>query len=70
MSDPLPIIADVPSENPQLGFQEYAEALADAIRGGASPVIHRTTDDLIFPRAVRSALKNSRHSREKGAPQS
>lgn len=37
MPDPLPIVADVPSRHPQLGFPEYAEALADAIRGGEPP---------------------------------
>ncbi len=37
MSDPLPIVADVPSRHPQLGFPEYADALADAIRGGEPP---------------------------------
>ena len=34
MSDPIPIISDVPRDDPGLGFAEYAEALADAIRGG------------------------------------
>lgn len=33
----IPIVADVPSENPGLGFPEIAEALADAIRGGVPP---------------------------------
>ncbi len=37
MAEPLPIIADVPSSRPGLGFSEYAEALADAIRGGEPP---------------------------------
>jgi KAP family P-loop domain len=34
MAQPIPIIADVPRADPGLGFAEYAEALADAIRGG------------------------------------
>jgi predicted KAP-like P-loop ATPase len=33
----LPVIADVPSPSPGLGFQEYAEAIADAVRGGTPP---------------------------------
>lgn len=37
MAKPIHIIADVSSTNPGLGFQEYAEALADAIRGGNPP---------------------------------
>jgi hypothetical protein len=36
-SQAIPIIADVPTANPQLGFAEYAEALCDAIRGGLPP---------------------------------
>jgi predicted KAP-like P-loop ATPase len=34
VGDPLAIIADTPSTSPGLGFRVYAEALADAIRGG------------------------------------
>jgi hypothetical protein len=34
---PLPIIADIPTSRPGLGFPEYVEALADAIRGGDPP---------------------------------
>jgi len=34
---PIPIIADVPTPTPQLGFAEYADALCDAIRGGLPP---------------------------------
>ncbi len=34
MSDPLPIIADTPCRDARLGFEAYAEAIADAIRGG------------------------------------
>jgi hypothetical protein len=37
LSDPLPIVADVPSQDPRLGFSEYVDALADAIRGGEPP---------------------------------
>ena len=33
----IPVIADIPSINPGLGFKEYASALADAIRGGEPP---------------------------------
>lgn len=32
---PLPIVADVPMLDPRLGFERYADALADAIRGGS-----------------------------------
>jgi hypothetical protein len=32
---PIPVIADVPSPAPGLGFQEYAEAIAAAIRGAS-----------------------------------
>jgi hypothetical protein len=35
--DPIAIVADVPRDDPGLGFQEYAAALADAIRGGEPP---------------------------------
>jgi KAP-like P-loop domain-containing protein len=35
MAEPIPIIADVPQSNPGLGFDEYARALADAVRGGS-----------------------------------
>lgn len=31
----IPIIADLPDASPRLGFAEYAEALADAIRNGS-----------------------------------
>jgi KAP family P-loop domain len=34
---PIPIVADIPTEAPGLGFPEYVEALADAIRGGEPP---------------------------------
>ncbi len=34
MSSHIPIIADVPTSEPGLGFQEYAAAIAGAIRGG------------------------------------
>jgi hypothetical protein len=34
---PIPIIADVPTSDPQLGFAEYADALCDAICGGVPP---------------------------------
>ena len=37
MPDPLPIVADIPLPEPQLGFGRYASALADAIRGGQPP---------------------------------
>lgn len=37
MDRPIPIIPDVPLLDPGLGFAEYAEALADAIRGGEPP---------------------------------
>lgn len=37
MPNTLSIIADVPQKNPKLGFNEYARALADAIRGGEPP---------------------------------
>jgi hypothetical protein len=33
----LPVIADLPTRHPGLGFPEYADALADAIRGGDPP---------------------------------
>jgi hypothetical protein len=33
----LPIVADIPTREPALGFPEYVEALADAIRGGEPP---------------------------------
>ncbi|CAN5424409.1 hypothetical protein BH09ACT4_BH09ACT4_00520 [soil metagenome] len=34
MTDPIPLIADVPTSEPGLGFTDYSRALADAIRGG------------------------------------
>lgn len=34
MTDRLHIVADTPSDDPRLGFEAYAEALAAAIRGG------------------------------------
>jgi hypothetical protein len=34
---PLPIVGDVPTAEPRLGFAQYASALADAIRGGTPP---------------------------------
>jgi predicted KAP-like P-loop ATPase len=37
MDDSIPIVADIPQSDPRLGFAEYAEALADAIRGGTPP---------------------------------
>jgi hypothetical protein len=37
VAGPIPVIADVPRANPGLGFAEYVEALADAIRGGQPP---------------------------------
>jgi KAP-like P-loop domain-containing protein len=33
-SAPIPVVADIPTASPGLGFPEYVEALADAIRGG------------------------------------
>lgn len=33
----LPIVADIPTAAPGLGFPEYIEALADAVRGGEPP---------------------------------
>jgi hypothetical protein len=33
----IPVVADLPSTCPGLGFQEYAEAIADAVRGGEPP---------------------------------
>lgn len=35
MDSPIPIIADIPSLDPGLGFGAYADALANAIRGGS-----------------------------------
>jgi hypothetical protein len=37
MAKPLRIIADMPTVQPGLGFPEYVEALADAVRGGEPP---------------------------------
>lgn len=37
VTEPLRIIADIPTARPGLGFQQYVEALADAIRGGEPP---------------------------------
>ncbi len=37
MSEPLPVVADIPTEAPGLGFPEYVDAVADAIRGGQPP---------------------------------
>ena len=37
MGKPIPILGDVPTAQPGLGFGEYAEALADALRGGEPP---------------------------------
>ncbi len=34
MGDIIPIIGDIPSPDPKIGFESYATALADAIRGG------------------------------------
>jgi predicted KAP-like P-loop ATPase len=37
LSDPIPVIVDIPAALPRLGFDAYAEALAGAIRGGEPP---------------------------------
>jgi tetratricopeptide (TPR) repeat protein len=37
LAAPIPVVADVPSAQPGLGFLEYAEAISDAIRGGEPP---------------------------------
>lgn len=37
LTDPLRVIADIPTSQPGLGFPEYVEALADAVRGGEPP---------------------------------
>jgi KAP-like P-loop domain-containing protein len=37
MPNPLSIVADMPLPDPRLGFDRYASALADAIRGGQPP---------------------------------
>src|SRR5215470_807612 len=37
MARRLPVIADLPAPDPGLGFPEYAQALADAVRGGDPP---------------------------------
>jgi KAP family P-loop domain len=37
LTNPLRIIADIPTSRPGLGFPEYVEALADAVRGGEPP---------------------------------
>jgi hypothetical protein len=37
MRQPIPILADTPSQRPGLGFRDHASALADAIRGGNPP---------------------------------
>jgi len=37
MAEPLRIIADIPTATPGLGFPEYVDALADAVRGGEPP---------------------------------
>lgn len=37
MTEPIQIIADIPTRSPGLGFEEYVEALTDAIRGGDPP---------------------------------
>ena len=37
MSLTIPIIADLPTADPGLGFAEYASAFACAIRGGTPP---------------------------------
>lgn len=34
MGEPLPVVADIPTGTPGLGFSEYVEAIADAVRGG------------------------------------
>ena len=34
MTKRMPIVADIPTEDPRLGFPEYVDALADAIRWG------------------------------------
>lgn len=37
MTATIPIIADIPTDSPGLGFGEYVDALSDAIRGGEPP---------------------------------
>jgi energy-coupling factor transporter ATP-binding protein EcfA2 len=37
MTDPMPVVADLPTAEPGLGFEEYVDALADAVRGGQPP---------------------------------
>jgi predicted KAP-like P-loop ATPase len=37
VTEPIQIIADIPTTTPGLGFPEYVEALSDAIRGGDPP---------------------------------
>jgi hypothetical protein len=34
VGEPLPVVADIPTSEPGLGFAEYVEAIADAVRGG------------------------------------
>jgi energy-coupling factor transporter ATP-binding protein EcfA2 len=37
MTQPMPAVADLPTDKPGLGFEEYVDALADAVRGGEPP---------------------------------
>jgi hypothetical protein len=37
VAQPISIIADSPTDSPGLGFPDYVEALADAVRGGEPP---------------------------------
>jgi hypothetical protein len=37
MADRIPVVADVPADEPGFGFETYVEALAAAIRGGEPP---------------------------------
>ena len=37
VANPLQVIADMPTVRPGLGFPQYVEALADAVRGGEPP---------------------------------
>ena len=37
MARSMPIVADIPTADPGLGFREYVDALAEAVRGGQPP---------------------------------
>jgi predicted KAP-like P-loop ATPase len=37
MSYSIPVVPDIPSDDPQYGFEDYAESLAEAIRGVDPP---------------------------------